>query len=248
MITTRVGTRIALSGLMAYAMAAHPPTADVSEHSTGTCVEILKRLIPGEYHYCVAVRHWQSGNNRKGFEEAEYSAEWGEKRAQFELGVDYFDGRRGVKTNHALGLAWLTLAGERKDPHYLSILASARAHATPEEQRQAAILLVRMNNRYSDAYAIDRAERYYRNELWAIREQVWSVLMLNPVDPWSNNVAVQIEGLGIVQPMQALKTLQDTGETYFQGWGGNVTIGPLVPVTRPPGRVDVASPSSTSPP
>jgi TPR repeat protein len=60
------------------------------------------------------------------------AARWGEKRAQFALGVDYFNGRRGVTADKVQGLAWLTLAAERKDPYYVSILASARAQSTPE--------------------------------------------------------------------------------------------------------------------
>ncbi|WP_445145059.1 hypothetical protein [Dyella sp. Tek66A03] len=233
-----------LNWLVVCAITAYQPAASAAENSSGTCVPILARLLPGEYHYCVAVRDWQHGRDRRGLEEAEYSAEWGEKRAQFELGVDHFNGRRGVKADHPLGLAWLTLASERNDPHYVSILASARAQATPEDQEQAAALVAKMRERYSDAYAVDRAERHYRTELWAIRDQVWSVLLLNPVDPWSDRIAVQIDGLGAVQPMIALRRLQSVGETYFQGWGGHVTVEPLVPVTNPSGSSSSAQPSA----
>ena len=101
-----------LNWLVICAVMACQPVAAAAGNSSGTCVPILARLLPGEYHYCVAVRDWQRGRDRSGLEEAEYSAEWGEKRAQFELGVDHFYGRRGVKADHPLGLAWLTLAAE----------------------------------------------------------------------------------------------------------------------------------------
>lgn len=235
-----------LGWLLLCAVAACHPAAAAVAHPTGTCVPILARLLPGEYHYCVAVRDWQHGRNRLGLEEAEYSAEWGEKRAQFELGVDYFDGRRGVAADRPLGLAWLTLAAERNDPQYLSILASAHAQATPAERQQAAVLMAKMGERYGDAHAQTRAERRYRRELWAIRDQVWDVIRINdplhPIDPWSSSTVVQIDGLGVVQPMAALKQLQSAGDSYFQGWRGHVTVGPLVPVKTAAGVSASAQP------
>lgn len=237
--------QVRLSWLAVCAVMAYQPGISAAEGSAGTCVPILARLLPGEYHYCLAVRDWQQGRDRRGFEEAEYSAEWGEKRAQFDLGVDHFDGRHGVEADHPLGLAWLTLAAERNDRHYVAILASARAEATAQEQVQATALLAKMHERYSDTYAVDRAERHYRTELWSIRDQVWGVLLTNPVDPWSDRIVVQIDGLGAVQPMIALRSLQSVGTTYFQGWGGHVTVEPLVPVADPPGSPSPARPSTT---
>ncbi|WP_430389959.1 hypothetical protein [Dyella sp. 20L07] len=232
---TRFTPHTLLSWFVVCAIAAYQPEAFAAENHSSTCVPIMARLIPGEYHYCVALHDWQHGRNRSGLEEAEYSAEWGEKRAQYELGVDYFDGRRGTKVDHALGLAWLTLAAERKDPQFLSILASARTQATPEERQRAAMLVAQMQERYGDAHAVDRAERHYRTELWDIRDHIWDVLRSNPVDPWDSKIAIEIDGLGQVQPMLALRTLQHVGDTYFKGWGGHVTVGPLVPINDPPG-------------
>ena len=145
-------------------------------------------------------------------------------------------------TDHALGLAWLTLSAERHDPQYVSFLASARSQSTAQEQQQARVLATKMHERYSDAYAVARAERRYRHEMWAIRDQVSDVIRVNslhPIDPWSSGNVVQIDGLGAVQPMLALRNLQVAGNTYFQGWGGHVTVEPLVPVDKFP-----ASPAS----
>lgn len=221
-----------------------PSLAAAAGPSSSQCLPILEQLIPGDYHYCVAVHDWEKGLNRNGFFEARYAAAWGDKRAQFDLGVYYFDGRRGVKADHATGLAWLTLAAERKDPHYLSVLASAQARATAEEQRQAADLVAKMQDRYGDTQTKDRAEKRYRTEMWSIRDKVWGVLLSNPVDPWSNNIAVEIDGLGVVQPMYALEALQSAGNTYFQGWGGNVAVGPLVQIVKRPSSVAPAQTNS----
>lgn len=202
--------------------------ANAADHASEPCVPILEKLLPGEYHYCVAVHDWQKGDNRGGLFEAKYAATWGEKRAQFALGVDYFNGRRGLPVDKAQGLAWLTLAAERKDPYYVSILTSARAQSTPDEQQQANTLVAKMLPDYGDAHVADYAERRFRTQWWVIRDHVWDALRVSHLDPWSNLTGVEIEGLGVVQPMMALRKLQDAGTTYFQGWG-RVSVGPLVP-------------------
>jgi hypothetical protein len=222
---------------------ARPPVAQAAEASPDPCQPVMARLLPGEYNYCVATRDWQAGHNREANYEARYAASYGEKRAQFALGVDYFNGRRGLKADRATGLAWLTLAAERKDPYYVSILASARSLVTPDEQRRAEELVAQMRPNYGDAFAVDRAETHYRDQLWIIRDQVWEALAVHHDDPWSSNTAVVIDGLGAVQPMMALRTLQHIGDTYFEGWGGHVTVGQLVPVTDPPGT----NPAGTAP-
>ena len=213
---------------LAAALICHP-AAEATDRKADTCVPALEKLLPGEYHYCVAVHDWQRGANQSGFSEAKYAAGWGEKRAQFALGVDYFNGRRGVAADKVQGLAWLTLAAERKDPYYVSILASARAQSTPEERQQADALVARMLPDYGDANVAAYAERRFRAQWWVIRDHVWDALIASHLDPWSNNTAVAIEGLGVVQPIMALRKLRQAGDTYFQGWG-HVSVGALVPV------------------
>ncbi|MBE1159052.1 hypothetical protein [Dyella acidiphila] len=206
--------------------------ANAADSATGTCTPVLEKLLPGEYHYCVAVHDWQRGNNRSGLSEAKYAATWGEKRAQFALGVDYFNGRRGLTADKVQGLAWLTLAAERKDPYYASILSSARAQSTPAQQQQADALVATMLPDYGDAKVAAYAERRFRAQWWEIRQQVWDTASASHMDPWSINTAFAIDGLGVVQPMIALRKLQDAGTTYFDGWGGHVTVGPLIPLSK----------------
>lgn len=216
------------------------PLAASAKSGTPPCAPIMARLLPGEFHYCAAVRDWEAGRDQGGLDEARYAATWGEKRAQFDLGVYYFNGRHGAPTDHALGLAWLTLAAERKDPHYLATLESARTQATPDEQAKAQALLPRMIDEYGDVHAVDRAETRYRRELWTLRDELWRAVLTAAVDPWSKDTHVQIEGLGVVQPVEALTTLQNIGIDYFHDWGGNVVVGPLIPVNAPtpPGQHD----------
>lgn len=92
-----------------------------------------------------------------------------------------------------------------------------------------------MQERYGDAYALNRTERHNCTELWGIHDHIWDMLLSNPVDPWDSKITIKIDGPGQVQPMVALRTLQHVGDTYVQSWGGHVTVGPLVPVNDPPG-------------
>lgn len=198
--------------------------------SSTQCVPILERLLPGEYHYCEAVKDWQAHKDREGLAEAKYAALWGEKRAQFDLGVYYFNGSHGIARNAPLGLAWLTLAAERKDPHYVALLTSAKAEASQEDQADAKAILSKMQPLYGDQAAAKRAGKRYQAQMWSLRDHIWNVLSTNIMDPWSDDVAMEIDGLGTVQPLMALQALQHEGDTYFQGWAGDVSVGPLVRV------------------
>jgi hypothetical protein len=86
---------------------------------------------------------------------------------------------------------------------------------------------------YGDAHVAPYAERRFREQWWAIRDHVRDTLTVTHLDPWSDRTAIDIEGLGTVQPMVALRKLQSVGDTYFQGWGGQVVVGPLIAVPGP---------------
>ncbi|GLQ99421.1 sel1 repeat family protein [Dyella mobilis] len=228
--------------LLAAMWVVYPATA--ATPLSGTCVPVLEKLLPGQFHYCVAVHDWQKGDDAAGFSEAKYAARWGEKRAQFALGVDYFNGRRGIAIDKAQGLAWLTLAAERKDPYYAAILASARSQSTPQEQAQAQALVAKMLPSYGDAQVAQYAERRFQAQWWAIRDHVWDAMQGTGLDPWSKDTAVVIDGLGTVQPILALRKLQDAGDGYFQGWG-HVTVGVTIPANSPLAQASRVSASTS---
>jgi hypothetical protein len=156
--------------------------------------------------------------------------------------VYYFNGSHGIARNAPLGLAWLTLAAERKDAHYVALLASARAQASQEDKADAQAILAKLQPQYGDQTAAKRAGKRYQAEMWSLRDHIWNVLSTNIMDPWSDQVAMEIDGLGTVQPLMALQALQREGDTYFQGWAGDVSVGPLVHVVPQSHEPSSASP------
>lgn len=132
------------------------------------CPTGLSRLLPGNYYVCLAAADMADGKPAESAQMMEVAAGWGSKRAQFGLGIFYFNGK-DVAANRPLGLAWLTLAAERKEPYYLSVLASAQSKATPDERAQAETLLARMRPVYADDVALTRAKVRFQREMDPMR-------------------------------------------------------------------------------
>ncbi|MCP1376201.1 hypothetical protein [Dyella lutea] len=97
------------------------PLADVAR---ANCPQGLERHVPGEYYCCVGVRDPAAGKFARAGEMLDEAARWDNKRAQFLLGVGYFEGDAG-QLNRPLGLAYLQLSSERDTPFYLAVYRSA---------------------------------------------------------------------------------------------------------------------------
>lgn len=133
------------------------------------CPTGLERLLPGNYYMCLAAADMADGKPTESAEMLKTAASWGSKRAQLGLGVLYFNGT-DVPANRPLGLAWLTLAAERKGEPYTAIFASAQSKATPAERLQADALLTEMRPVYGDEVALARAKIRFQREMDPIRQ------------------------------------------------------------------------------
>lgn len=214
------------------------PLADVAR---ANCPQGLERYAPGEYYYCVGVRDLAAGKFARASEMLDDAARWGNKRAQFLLGVGYFKGDAG-QLNRPLGLAYLQLASERDTPFYLAVYRSAAKQASVQEQGQARHLLQAMMPVYGDATAARRAERHYRHERSDLTSQAGfdekvcidgitgeKVPPLHPLkDP---SVTVLCPS---AQPVdQVLVRLDRFADRLLEGWVGRVTVGDAQRVSAP---------------
>ncbi|MEO6965802.1 MAG: hypothetical protein ABI076_07885, partial [Acidobacteriaceae bacterium] len=105
----------------------------------------------------------KKGAYRRGLELLELSAGWGNKQAQYTLGMIYFNGDQ-VAQDRARGIAWLMLANERhNDSQTDLVIRSAIQLATPEQIKTAQRLFQDMRKKYGDSVAGARAWRRVRN-------------------------------------------------------------------------------------
>lgn len=87
------------------------------------------RFLPGAYYFTKGNEYLHRGDTAEAIRLWQISAGWAMKEAQYNLGIAFFKGE-GVPQDRPLGLAWLALAAERKDPAFEESLAAAWDEAT----------------------------------------------------------------------------------------------------------------------
>lgn len=160
-----LGSCLVLPVAAALPSPATPMTGSSTHASTGAqgtqpqvCLtDVFSGPLPGTTEYCQGVRDWNKGHYQDGMQFLKLAAGWGNKHAQYTLGLIHYGGHH-VPTNVALGLAWLKLADERhNDAHIDLIRRSAFKSATLAQRRQAEDLYRKMRGHYGDEVAAARA-------------------------------------------------------------------------------------------
>jgi len=218
----------------------------VDEVAQIPCPSGLERFLPGSYYYCVGRRDLARGHAARSRGMLRIASSWGSKPAQFLLGIGYYKGD-SWPANRPLGLAWMGLAAERRDPAYTAIFASAWQHATAQEQSTAQALWQSMLPTYGDARAAHRAELRYHHEIDAMtRNEVYGAKTCIEGINSGKITSAPIKEVGNFDMMAhdspcwgALPVNQVAGriERYagelFEGWKGHVTVGALQSVEKP---------------
>jgi hypothetical protein len=200
------------------------------------CEPLTYKLLPGEFNYCLGRRHWENGHFQQAVELLELAASWGSKPAQRLLGVAYFKGE-GVAKDRVLGLAWLSLAAERKDRFSLQLYEAAMRTASDVEQRQLQARLAILKPRYADDVTIPRAARRFKRALAQLRSNLaygagTCVAGLNASagdfgNP-SADIAQKPTGCSMASEQAIVDAVMVRFEQYFHGLEqGKVIVGPL---------------------
>ncbi len=231
-------------------------TPQSSRADSRGCDDTYFHYLPGYVDGCLGRYDWNRGDYRRGLEFLKLAAGWGNKEAQYNLGLIYYNGRQ-VTADPALGIAWLELANERHDSPKLDVvIRSAIKYATPAQRERASHLFQGLRKRYGDNVAAARAWRQF--EHWTeyvadervgfppagcvmppfsrLTEGVWRTL--DPSKPPSvANPAIIYSGpcLTFVQVDEATRRV---AAVYFHGWNPHVLVGPLhqVPASASPAR------------
>ena len=179
-----------------------------------SCPPVMEFYLPGDYYFCVGGHRQVDGYEQEAIGYFERAAEWGDKRAQYLLGLMHFQGD-GSPVDRPLGLAWLALAAERDDSDIDDALAFARRHSSKAERQQAERLLAEMWPIYADEFTVKRAATRYERETRQLRRSL-------AFDPFS---AVLIDGLGYGSASSILRAMDKRAEQFFEGSrGGTVRI------------------------
>lgn len=122
---------------------------------------------PGEYYFMQGARAFQKKDYEFAIQMYQVAASWAYKPAEYNLGVMYARGQ-GVPTDLPRAMAWMALAAERNDRHYVDAREAVYAEMTTEQFDQANVIWRELKKTYGDEVALSRAK-----SRWAeVRSQV----------------------------------------------------------------------------
>ena len=207
------------------------PPKIVSRHRDGstmpitTCQAALEPYFPGDYDFCAGSNAYARDRFETAIQLYELAAAWGDKSAQFNLGLIYFRGDH-VQANRPLGLAWLALAAERpQDIDKQGTLAAFYTSASAQERKRADALWTEMKLKYADAIALERAKTRYDRQIRRLRRE-------SIRDPMSNTC---IAGFAHGSTSAIVKNLDKVAKTKLDQNKGHVIAGDMKfdkPVTK----------------
>jgi hypothetical protein len=112
---------------------------------------------PGEYYFLEGARAFRKKEYAFAIQMYQTSASWAYKPAAYNLGVMYARGQ-GVTVDLPRGMAWIALASERNEQHYVDAREAIYAELSREQFEQANVIWRELKPTYGDAVALRRAK------------------------------------------------------------------------------------------
>jgi TPR repeat protein len=203
------------------------------------CPLHVERILPAYYYSCRALYYFQRHKVGVAMAKLKEAARWADKRAQYSLGLIYFNGDDGIPADHARGLAWLGMAVERKNPEYMRSYAAAMSRSTPDELARAGRLWQQLNLEYSDKVAGARAVNTYNRALKELADMSFGTV--GGATRWGyTSEAANSE--------HVMSELDRMAATVFGGMQGTVTVGKPAGETEAEPAAPRAAPAPARPP
>jgi hypothetical protein len=129
--------------------------AEARLRGVGTSPEADAR--PGEYYFVLGAHAYRTRDYAHAIEMYQVAASWAFKPAEYNLGVMYARGQ-GVPVDMPRAMAWMALAAERNEPHYVDAREAIYAELTKEQFEQANVIWRQLKPTYGDDVALKRAK------------------------------------------------------------------------------------------
>jgi hypothetical protein len=113
--------------------------------------------LPGEFFFMEGARAVLKKEYAFAIQMYQAAASWAYKPAEYNLGVMYSRGQ-GVPVDLPRALAWMALAAERNERHYVDAREAIYAEMTKEQFDQANAIWRDLKLHYADAVALRRAK------------------------------------------------------------------------------------------
>lgn len=158
--------RIAFLGLLVCAsFASSVHAADNAENDFVADPAIVVKYLPGKYYEQRAQDAVKRQNFRQALEMYEKAGYWGNKIAQYDVGMLYLRGADGVPADRVRGTAWLGIAAQTHTPDADKALGEAYASLNAEQRAAAGELWKQLKVDYDDKVTLDRASKKFNDQL-----------------------------------------------------------------------------------
>lgn len=148
-------------------------------------------IFPSERFYCEAMQSFRRGFDAHALSLFKRSAGWGNKLAQYKVGLMYLAGM-GTEADAVEAAAWLLLANERNTDEVTERLRSVMASLPEFAKRQARKRAEALREDYGDLQALERRSR------------------------WVRRMKARTTGSRLGKPMSAVRIVGNTGVTSDQ--------------------------------
>lgn len=112
---------------------------------------------PGEYYFRLGAHAFRAKNYTFAIQMYQVSASWAYKPAEYNLAVMYARGQ-GVPVDLPRAMAWMALAAERNEQHYVDAREAVYAAMSKEQFEQANVIWRELKPTYGDEVALRRAK------------------------------------------------------------------------------------------
>ena len=112
---------------------------------------------PGDYYFLLGASAYRAHDYAHAIAMYQVAASWAYKPAEYNLGVIYARGQ-GVAVDMPRAMAWMALAAERNEPHYVDAREAIYAELTKEQFEQANVIWRNLKKTYGDEVALKRAK------------------------------------------------------------------------------------------
>ena len=125
---------------------------------------ITINYLPGKYYEQRAQEAVKRKDFRQALEMYEKAGYWGNKVAQYDVGMLYLNGAEGVTADRIRGIAWLGIAAQTHTPYVDKALGEAYASLDAEQKKAAGELWKQLKVDYDDKVTLDRASRKFNSQ------------------------------------------------------------------------------------
>lgn len=112
---------------------------------------------PGPYYFLEGAHAFRKKEYTFAIQMYQVAASWAYKPAEYNLAVMYARGQ-GVEVDLPRALAWMALAAERNEKHYVDAREAIYAAMTPQQFEQANAIWRDLKKTYGDGVALRRAK------------------------------------------------------------------------------------------